>query len=179
MAAGGIAAGEFVLLGKITKPHGIRGEVKVYPFSGQPENFLNYRNILLATENSEERIPYGIDKARVQGKLVLLQLSGCTTRNEAEALVGRQVWLRRRDLPDLEDDEFYLLELEGKNVVTSDGLELGKVTGVLATAGHDILAITGKQQEYLIPVEKSFIVRIGDKEVVLEVPPGLLEINKK
>ncbi|MCL7489640.1 MAG: ribosome maturation factor RimM [Desulfobulbaceae bacterium] len=179
MAAGGINAGEFVLLGKITKPHGIRGEVKVYPFSGQPENFLNYKNILLGMEDSEERIPYRIDKARIQGKMVLLQLRDCTTRNEAESLVGRQVWLRRSDLPAPEEDEFYLLELEGKNVVTIDGQELGRVTGVLATAGHDILTVTGMRHEYLIPVEKSFIVRIDDKEVVLDVPPGLLDINRK
>lgn len=179
MASGGTTAGDFVLLGRVTKPHGIRGEVKVYPFSGQPENFLNYREILLAPENSEEKVPYKIDKARIQVNQVLLQLTGCTNRTESEALVGQQVWLRRQDLPDLKKDEFYLLDLEGKKVVTVDGQELGQVTGVLQTAGHDILSVTGKQHEYLIPVEKSFIVRIGDEEVVLDVPPGLLDINRK
>jgi 16S rRNA processing protein RimM len=175
----GTAAGEFVFLGRVTKPHGIRGEVKVYLFSGQPDNFLKYKEILLGPENSKERIPYRVDRARVQGKQVLVQLNGCATRTEAESLVGQQVWLRRQDFPDLESDEFYLWDLEGKKVVTVDGLELGQVTGVLQTAAHDILSITGKNQEYLIPVEKSFIVRIGDEEVVLDVPPGLLDINRK
>lgn len=179
MASAGGAAGEYILLGKITKVHGIRGEVKVYPFSGQPENFLNYRDILLGAENSEHRVPYRVDKVRIQGRQVLLQLAGCATRADAEALVGRQVWLRRQDLPALEHDEFYLLDLEGKKVVTIGGLELGEVTGVLQTAAHDILSITGQSQEYLIPVEKSFIVRIGEEEVVLDVPPGLLDINRK
>jgi 16S rRNA processing protein RimM len=179
MALTGTAAGEFILLGRVTKPHGIRGEVKVFLFSGQPENFLNYRDILLGPENSEERIPYRVDKARIQGKQVLLQLAGCTTRTDAESIVGWQVWLQRQDLPELGDDEFYLMDLEGKKIVTADGLELGQVTGVLQTPAHDILSITGKHQEYLIPVEKSFIVRIGDEEVVLDVPPGLLDINRK
>ena len=175
----GTAAGEFVLLGRITKPHGIRGEVKVYLFSSQPENFLNYQDILLGTEDNEDRIPYKVIKARVQGKQVLVQLESCTTRTEAESLVGWQVWVHYNDLPELDSDEFYLLELEGKKVVTTDGLELGMVTGVLDTAAHDILVITGIDHEYLIPVQKEFFVQIGDEEVLIDVPPGLLEINKK
>lgn len=166
------------MLGRITKPHGIRGEVKAHLFSGQPENFLHYRDILLGPENSEEKIPYRVDKVRIQGKQVLLQFAGCTTRSEAESLVGRQVWLRREDLPEPGDGEFYLMELEGKKVVTADGQVLGQVTGVLQNPAHDILSITGQHQEYLIPLEKSFIVRIGDDEVVLDVPPGLLDINR-
>jgi len=171
-------AGETVLLGRITKPHGIRGEVKVHPFSGRPENFLHYREILLGPEKREQRIPYRIEKARVQGRQVLLQLSGCDDRNRAESLVGWQVWLRREDLPAPGEDEFYLLELEGKRVVTTGGDELGQVTGVMETAAHDILLITGRSREYLVPVQKGFIVRIGDDEVVLDVPPGLLDINR-
>ena len=178
MASAGTDAGEFVLLAKITKPHGIRGELKVYPFSGHPENFLKYQEILLGPEGSEERIPYKVNKARTQGKQVLMQLEGCTTRTDAEALVGMQIWLRQDELPELEHNEFYLFELEGKKVVTTKGLELGMVTGVLETAAHDILAITGKNEEYLIPVQKEFFVRIDEEEVVLDVPPGLLEINK-
>ena len=179
MAPAGNNTGEYVLLGKITKPHGIRGEVKIYPFSGQPENFLEYEEIILAPEGSEKRVPYRIIKARVQGKQALVQLEGCSTRTDVESLVGWQVWLHHQDLPELAEDEFYLFELEGKKVVTTDGLELGKVRGVLETAAHDILRITGKSGEYLIPVQKEFFVRIGDTEVVLDVPPGLLEINRK
>lgn len=179
MASTGTAAGELVLLGRITKPHGIQGEVKVYPYSGRPENFLNYREILIGPEKSEKRISNRIDKARIQGTQVLLKLAGCKTRADAETMVGWQVWLRPQDLPELKSNEFYLRELEGKKVVTTDGQELGQVTGVLETAAHDILTITGANDEYLVPVQKGFIVRIGDEEVVLDVPPGLLEINRK
>ena len=179
MVSTGTSAGEFVLLGKITKPHGIRGEVKVYPFSSQPENFLNYEEFFISSENSEQRVPCKVDKIRVQAKQVLMQFANCTTRTEAESLVGSQVWIRRQELPELEKNEFYLLDLEGKMVVTTDGLELGQVTGVLDTAAHEILCITGEHHEYLVPVEKSFIVHIGDDKVVLNVPPGLLEINRK
>ncbi|GAB4338551.1 MAG: ribosome maturation factor RimM [Desulfobulbaceae bacterium] len=175
--ASGTAADELVLLGKVTKPHGIRGEVKMYPYSGRPENFLQYREVLLGTEQDPQRIPYGIEKARVQGKQVLLKLEGCETRAQADSLAGMQVWLRKSDLPELNEDEFYLLELEGKRVVTTGGRQLGRVAAVLETAAHDILSIRDGRREYLVPVREGLVVRLGEDEVVLDVPPGLLDIN--
>ena len=68
MSRTGAAAGKCILLGKITRPHGIRGEVKVHPYSGQPENFLRYREILVGGEDQEERISYTIEQSRVQGR---------------------------------------------------------------------------------------------------------------
>lgn len=179
MASGGKAAAKFILLGRITKPHGIRGEVKVYPFSGEPQTFLQYGEILLAPENSEERVPYKIDNARVQGRHVLVQFDGCVSRTDAENLVGRMIWLDRRDLPEPGEDEFYLADLEGKKIVTREGKELGEVSGVLATPGQDILAVTGTGAEYLVPVHRSYFVSIGEDQVVLDLPPGLLDINRK
>jgi len=179
MTSAGIDTGDFVLLGKVTKPHGIRGEVKVYPFSGQPENFLHYREVFFALREEDERIPYALEKCRVQGNQVLLKLKGCSTRSEAEELVGRQVWLDSQDLPELEEDEYYWHDFVGKRVVTEDGTELGKVTGILETGAHDILAVTDQKNEYLIPVIDTFLVSYNDNEVVLKLPPGLLDINRK
>lgn len=178
MVPAGSAAGDFILLGKVTRPHGIRGEVKIYPFSGQPDNFLDYRKIYISPEGDEERIPYTIEQARVQGRTVILKLDGCTGRDCSEALVGSEVWLERSDLPQLDESEYYWADLEERLVRTEEGLELGRVTGILDTGAHDILSVTGKGHEYLIPIRKEFIVRIDDNEVVLRLPPGLLEINK-
>lgn len=177
MTRDGSAAGDFILLGKITKPHGIRGEVKIHPYSGQPENFLDYRKIYLSGPD-QERAPYTIERARAQGKTVVLKLSGCEDRSAAEVLADHEVWLERDDLPELQEDEYYWADLENREVRTEDGLELGRVTGILDTGAHDILSVTGRGHEYLIPIREEFVVRIDDHEVVLRLPPGLLEINK-
>jgi len=171
-------ARDFVLLGKITKPHGIRGEVRMYPYSGQPENILNYRTIFIETGQGAARESYEIRQARVQGNVVLLKLEGCEDRNQAEALVNREVWLDYRDLPELEEDEYYWADLHGKIVRTEDGRELGRVTGLLETGAHTVLSVTGTGQEYLIPVRDEFIVRIDDHEMILDLPSGLLEMNR-
>jgi 16S rRNA processing protein RimM len=168
-----------ILLGKITKPHGIKGEVKVHPYSGQPENFHHYPEILVEGDRQGEWITLEIEKARVQGKQVILQLRGCTDRAGAEDLAGLEVWLHRRNLPELSGDEYYLADLEGRTAVSEDGRTIGRITGIMATGAHDILSVRDKGHEYLIPIQKGFIIRMDEQEVVLRLPPGLLEINLK
>lgn len=172
----GDVAGDCILLGKITRPHGIRGEVKVYPYSGQPENFLGYREILVAGEG-EARIPYSVEQSRVQGRLAVLRLAGCDDRTKAEALAGHEVWLRRDDLPKPGEDEYYLADLEGREAVTADGIPLGRITGIMDTAAHPILIVTGRGREYLVPVHQGVVASIDGEQVVLQLPPGLLEMN--
>jgi 16S rRNA processing protein RimM len=170
-------AGERVLIGKVTKPHGIRGEVKVYPYSGIPENFQQYETVLLAVDDEAEVKRYTIQRARVQKNSVLVQFAGCTTRNEAEALVQMQVYIPEEDLPELDADEFYLRDLEGKEMVTEDGEKIGTVTGILDTGGQDIVQVKSVGREYMIPLVPEFLVSIDENEVRVSLPPGLLDIN--
>lgn len=178
MISAGSDTGEYILLGKVSKPHGIRGEIKVYPYSGQPENFFAYSKVFMSPDTGSDMQRYAVEQCRVQGKMAVLKLTGCSNREEAQQLVGREVWLRRRDLPELDDTEYYWLDLENKLVVTEDGSELGKVAAVFSTGAHDIISVTGSGREYLIPVHEEFIVRIDEIKVVLRLPPGLLDINK-
>lgn len=177
MSGTGDVAGACILLGKITRPHGIRGEVKIHSYSGQPENFLGYREILVSSEDREERIPYSVEQSRVQGRLAVLRLAGCDSRTKAEALAGREVWLRRGDLPEPGEDEYYLADLEGREAISADGPRLGRITGILDTAAHPILIVTGGGREYLVPIHEGVVVRFDEEQVVLRLPPGLLEIN--
>jgi len=177
MDSAGADTGKYILLGKVAKPHGIRGEIKIYPYSGQPENFYDYHEVFLLRDTGCDLIAYNVEKCRVQGKFVLLKLTGCSARKDAELLVGSEIWLRRRDLPELGGAEYYWLELEGKQAITEDGRLLGKITGIYGTGAHDIISVTGHGREYLIPIHEEFIVRLDKSEVILKLPPGLLDIN--
>lgn len=178
-----MTAGEFndaglLLTGKVTKPHGIRGEVKIFPLSAHPENFREYKWLYLSPGETQAPRRFVIEKSRVQGKLVLVKLAGCDSRNEAEELSGQSVWLEREQMPALTEGEFYWHDLAGKTVETVDGRVLGVVAGLMETGGHDILGVTDGDQEYLIPVCDEFIVSYDGQKVVLDPPPGLLEINR-
>jgi 16S rRNA processing protein RimM len=178
MVPAGIDTGEYVLLGRVTRPHGVRGEVKIYPYSGQPENFLPYREIYLAPQDGGSPSAAEVERSRVQGSLVVVKLAGCSTREQAEQLAGREILLRREDLPEPGESEYYWLELENKKVVTEEGEVLGRVAAIFATGAHDIISVTGTGREYLIPVHRDFMVRIDEDAIVLRLPPGLLEMNR-
>ncbi|RWX47096.1 16S rRNA processing protein RimM [Candidatus Electrothrix aarhusensis] len=170
---------DFVPLGKITKAHSIRGEIKVFPFSGSPETMLHYSELLLVSDDCVTPTTYRIERARVQKNAVLLQLKGCSDRNAAEKLVGSQVYVHKNALPEPNPDEFYLRDLEGKLLKTIEGRAVGRITGFLANSAQDLLCVQGEQEdeEYLIPLIPEFLHAVDEDEVTVSLPPGLLEIN--
>lgn len=173
------AAAGLVKIGEIVKPHSIRGEVKVYPYSGQPENFRDYRQVVLQEQAAGGMSAYKVVNSRGQGKLAILQLEGVTDREAAAALSGRTVWVKKSDFPALKADEYYWHQLEGLMVATVAGRELGRVASLFHTAAHDIMVVTGAGREYLIPVKAEFIREIDERhgKLLIEPPPGLLEAN--
>ena len=176
-------ADDLVMIGEIVKPHGIRGEVKVYSYSERPENFKHYKKVILqepAERGSGTRI-YKIVKSREHGKLAILQLENVTSREAAEDLLGSRVWLKKTDFPKLDSDEYYWHQLIGLQVFTEGGRELGKVASLFSTKAHDVLVVSGAGREYLIPVKEEMIKEIDDrrKKLVITPPPGLLEANEE
>jgi 16S rRNA processing protein RimM len=168
-----------VPVGEIVKPHGIRGEVKILPYSDSAENFALYRTVLLAGPDGAAPQPYALRGCRIQGRFAVAALQGVEDRTAAEALTGCTVLVERRELPAAATGEFYWHDLQGMAVVTADGLQLGQVRSLLATGAHDILVVEGRGREYLIPAVAGFIVEIDEKtgRIVVDPPEGLLEIN--
>lgn len=181
--------GDHVAVGKVIKAHGIKGEVKVFPYSGYPDDFKSYDEIMLcaavplgANRRDEPCVgeEYAVDRSRSQEKVAILQLRGVTNRDGAEALRGMELLIRKDKLPPLEVDCYYWHDLKGLTVKTDDGREIGRVTDLLVTAAHYILVVKGGGREYMIPAKNEFVARIDQEEGVLHItpPPGLLEINE-
>ena len=168
----------FVRLGTVVKPHGIRGELKVRPCTEQPDNIGRYRRMYLAAGADCQMIECTNVRVRFSGTMVILRLDECTDRDRAEQLVGLHLWLAARDLPPAGADEFYLHTLMGKQARTTAGQTLGTVTGVLNGSAQDVLVIGDGQHEYLIPAVRTFIAAMDETGIVLDLPPGLLEINR-
>ncbi|RUM35867.1 MAG: 16S rRNA processing protein RimM [Desulfobulbus sp.] len=168
---------DLVLLGKVTKPHGIRGEVKVYPYSGVPENVLQYSRIMLAPDEHTEPVEYTVERARVQKNCVLLQLKNCTTRNDSESLVDSLVFVESKALPKLGENEYYLRDLKGRQMVSEEGRIIGRIDGVLTVNDQDIARVVDGSREYMVPLVPDFLVSIDRDVVTVALPPGLLEIN--
>lgn len=170
---------QYLLVGRISKPHGIRGEVKVVCFSGDPDRFIRYRQFMLTTADDEPLGVYAVARQRVHGNQVVLQLTGVNDRNGSEYITGCSLWIARDELQPLEADEYYWHEMEGVLVVTDTGRQLGRITAVFNNGAQDILVVKG-EEEYLIPVDNDIVVGHDREKGILTVSPlpGLLEINE-
>lgn len=172
-------ADSYILIGKVIVPHGLKGEIKIFSFAGQPENIQHYKNLVLVSPSGILSQPYSVNKCRVKGKSAIVHLASINDRNSAEAITGMGVLILKEDLPQPGEDEFYLRQLEGLTVVTVDGLCLGTVTSIMSNGAQDLLVVQDKDEEYLIPILDSIIIQRDAEKIVIAPPPGLLEINSR
>lgn len=166
-----------LLIGKIIEPHGLKGEIKIFSFAGQPENIQHYKKIFLVTPSGKLSQPFFIETCRIKGKSAIVRLSSVCDRNRAEEITGMGVLILKGDLPQPGKDEFYLYPMEGLSVVTVQGRRLGKVTNIFSNGAQDVLVVQDNQEEYLIPILDTIILSYDTEKIVIEPPPGLLEIN--
>jgi 16S rRNA processing protein RimM len=168
------------MIGEVVKPHGVRGEIKVYLFSGKPRNFKQYKEIFLQGQAGSSTEAFQVVKSREQGKLAILQLEKIGTREAAEDLQGSTIWINKADMPALDTDEYYWQQLTGLMVETEEGQEIGRVARLFNTTAHDIMVVTGLGHEFMIPVQRDIIRDIDEQggKIVISPPPGLLDINK-
>jgi 16S rRNA processing protein RimM len=173
----GYPAERYLLLGKITKAQGLRGEVKIFLHSGQPENLADYPELVLVDTSGNVSEPLAILKNRAQGKAAIVHLATISTRNAAEKIEGRGILLDRKHLPAVGDHEFYWHQYQGKLVVDVDDQVIGRVAHLFNNGAQDILVIKAGDEEILVPVTKSFVVGETADKLIIKPPPGLVELN--
>ena len=175
----GVVHGGQLTVGKVVKAHGIKGELKVYPFSGRPDDFCDYRLLTLIEPGQGLTKSFEVEQCRPLGNLVLLQLAGLSGRSAAEGLRGWEVRIVLELLPPSGAGIFYWHDLAGLPVLSDTGQTLGRITSLLTPPAHDILVITGAGGEYLIPAIAECVAGLASdgKALIVTPPPGLLEMN--
>lgn len=168
---------EYLLLGKIAKAHGLRGEVKIFLFSGQPENLTDYRELVLVGKNGELSAPHEILKSRAQGKAAVVQLASIADRTQAEKIEGDGVLLARKHLPAISENEYYWHNYQDKLVVDLEGNTIGRVAHIFTNGAQDVLVVKTAEEEILIPITKSILVGETTERLIVNPPPGLIELN--
>lgn len=169
-----------ISIGRIVKPHGIRGEAAVEILTDFPERFFEMKELLLAKEDANAPvIKAGVESARFHKKMVLLKLDIINSPEEVDAHRNYYLKIEKKELYTLPPDEFYIFELVGMEVDTLQGQYVGKLTKVFPAGFHDIYEVihpqTGKVN--LIPAIKEFITKV-DKEkgrMSVNAIEGLLE----
>ncbi|OGQ35982.1 MAG: 16S rRNA processing protein RimM [Deltaproteobacteria bacterium RIFCSPHIGHO2_12_FULL_43_9] len=162
-----------VPIGRISRAHGIKGEVLLKTFS-YPSPTVEKAEILYLP--GPKPFPLKIVSRRIVPHGYLIFFDGVDSREKAEELKGQELSCHPEDMPGLEDDEYYGYQLIGLKVCTSTE-EIGVVKEVISPSGQDLLVVQGGEREYLIPAVPEIIVDVDldDGIVSIDPPQGLLE----
>lgn len=138
----------FLVIGQVSKPHGVRGEVRVNPHTQQPERFDWLKLIYLGDVNPQ---PVAIETVRFHQGKILLKLVGYDDRDAAESL--RDVWLQvpEEEAIPLEEGEYFLYQLLDLAVYTEAGEQLGTLVDVIETGANNVFVVQGAAGERLLP----------------------------
>jgi 16S rRNA processing protein RimM len=161
---------DLVVMGRITVPFGVKGWVKVHPFTETPESLLDYRRWWVGREGNWQA--YDVDGAEAHGESVVAKLQGCDDRDAAALFRGRAVAVPREAFPEAGENEFYWADLIGLEVVNEQGERFGKVTEMFNTGPNDVLVVVG-DKERLIPFLESVVKQVDLQGRVIRVDWGL------
>lgn len=167
---------DWLTIGKVTGVHGLAGNLKIWSFAESPETFAPGRTLRLVTEGETTGETVTIDKARPQKKGLLLTLKEITTREAAEAQVGKELLVHREDLPEPEEDAWYWQDLYGLKVVDSQAGEIGVVDHIFPTGADDILVVKDNGREVLVPMNPHFVesVDLDNRRITTCLPEGFI-----
>jgi 16S rRNA processing protein RimM len=160
-----------VVVGKVTKAHGIRGEVAVEVRSDNPERFTAGANLF--TPDGRELT---IERVHVHGQRTLVRFAGIADRTAAETLAGTILEVPESWLPALGEGEYWPFELEGCQVVTDTGRDLGIVSEVIPNPANDLwVAVGADGAETLVPALRDVIIEVdvAARRILVRDIPGL------
>ncbi|MDR5710211.1 MAG: ribosome maturation factor RimM [Armatimonadota bacterium] len=161
-------------IGTITRPHGLRGEVRVLPDTDLPDRFQALRRVLVA--GSEGEVPYEVESVRPHGRFFLVKLRGVESREAAEALRDGELCIPEEEASPLPEGTYYVADILGLEVRTTEGEVLGRVREVLRTGANDVYVVAG-EREILLPAIEDVIqeVNLGSRYMVVRLLPGLVD----
>lgn len=175
-------------IGTITGSHGIKGDIKVYPTTDDPQRFRQLKSVLVNIGGSD--IEYKVSGVKYAGNFVVLHLDGFHTPEEIRPLRGKVLKVRREDAIALPPGQYFIGDLIGMAVYTDDSTSLlcevndetpryGTLTDVIRTGANDVYEITrGDGGQILLPVIDDCVldVNVEDARILVHILPGLEDL---
>lgn len=159
---------EYFEIGQIVNTFGIKGQVKVTPFTDDMERFEELKTIYV--EKKKQLQEFEIEQVKYQKNLVILKLKNIEDMNTAEKLKGCYIKIQRKDARKLPEGTYFIADIIGSQVITDDGKTLGKVEDIYNTGSSDIYVVKdelGKQ--ILLPAIKEVILSVDVEKQIVKV----------
>ena len=149
---------QYLEAGEIVSTHGVRGEMKVLPWSDGPDFLLDFSRVRIGA------VEYAVESCRVQKTCNLLKVQGIDTMEQAQAMRGKTLEVFREDAP---EGMIFVAELIGMNVFAGDE-QIGKLADVLDYPGNKVYVVTG-EHTYMIPAVKAFVLSTDIDSNIMQV----------
>lgn len=166
----------FLRVGVIASTHGLKGEVKVFPTTDDPERFRNLKQVLLDTGNEYKSL--NVASVKFFKNQVILKFREFNDINEVEQYKGKDLLVTREQAVPLKENENFITDLIDMKVYTDKGERLGTLTDVLQTGANDVYVVeTEEGKEVLLPAIPSCILKVDVEEarMTVHILEGLLE----
>lgn len=164
-------------VGVITSPHGVRGEVKVFPTTDDMNRFKKLKTVILDTGKEQKTLT--IEQVKFFKNMAILKFKGFDNINDVEMWRQKDLLITRDQAVKLNPDENFIVDLIGLNVVTDEGEKLGVMQDVLQTGANDVYVVKMESgKEVLLPAIKDCILRVDLEkgEMLVHVLDGLLDL---
>lgn len=135
----------YITIGKIGSTYGIQGWLKIHAFTEFSASILTYQPWVIKKNHGWEILQ--VEDSQQQGKTVLIKLKDINSPEAARLLTGKDIAIKRSQLPALKKDEYYWSDLIGLTVINKNGENLGKVTSLMATGSNDVLVVKGETEQ--------------------------------
>lgn len=156
---------EFLVVGQISKPHGIKGEVKVFPLTDDIKRFKKLDYVII---NDEE---FKIESCKLQNDRVILKFDKINSIDEAIRYKNVQLKIRREDAVKLPEDHYYIADLLQCEVYDTEETYLGKMFDVIETGSNDVYWIKNEGKELLIPAIGSVVKKVDIQNSKITILP--------
>ena len=172
-----VSIDDLILIGLISKPHGILGEVKVKVLTDFPSRFRKLKRVFLVPNNGEIK-KIAVEKARILKGTVLIKFHEINSILEAKAIVGSEIAVLKEESVKPPLDTYYIFDLIGLQVVLSHGELIGTIQDVESHSAQDLLIVKSIHgNEVMIPFVKELVpeVSIKKKQIIVNKIPGLFD----
>ncbi len=153
-------------MGRVAGSYGVRGLIRVRPYSAEPEALAAHRKWRIGAED------YSVEETKVHSGTLLARLVGIGTREQALGLKGKVVSVPRAALPEPEAGQYYWADLVGLEVVNAQGSVLGVVQGLFSNGAHDVMELTGDRSTRLVPFLPAVVKKVDLEGRRIEVEWG-------
>lgn len=147
----------FLVIGKVLKPHGVHGDLRIRPLTDDPSRFSWLKKAYLG---EKELKPLTVEKVRFHKELVLVKFAEVVGRDRAAELHGQLLLVAMEDTIPLEEDEYFLYQLYGLDVYSDEDVYLGKLVNVIETGANNVFEVKGEGKPILLPDIPSVITDI-------------------